>query len=384
MPNVVGGRAMKIGSLFSGIGGLELGLEWSGLGRAVWQVEQDAYCRSVLAKHWPDARRFDDVNTFGSEVVRRERLPRVDLLCGGFPCQDVSGAGKGAGLSGARSGLWYQFARIAEELHPDWIVVENVASGAAKWVDAVRRDLGRIGYASLPVPLAARDVGAPHRRLRIFLVAHALQPRLEGPESEPAEGRGLADAGSAIHGGVGDADEARLQRGVLEEDEGREGSGDGRRALRAGVSDGDVGAVLDGQQRDAAGRANEVFNRGDPVAVHGGAVLADGGGDGPGVVGSSDVARAAREHDEARDFAHRRHEGMAHVFPPFRDDFDGWRRYLESGGPEPGLLSSAHGLPRGVARRRIAALGNAVVPQDAEVVGWVIRELIEAERTKQP
>ena len=92
---------MKICSLFSGIGGLELGLEAAGVGETFWQVEQDAFCRSILAKHWPDAKRFEDVRTVGAEDIGG-----AELLCGGFPCQDISLAGRGGGLAGERSGLW--------------------------------------------------------------------------------------------------------------------------------------------------------------------------------------------------------------------------------------------------------------------------------------
>lgn len=160
---------MRIGSLFSGIGGLELGLEWSGLGATVWQVEADPYCRDVLARHWPHARRYDDVRTVGATV-----MAFVDLICGGFPCQDVSSAGKGAGLAGERSGLWREYARIIGELRPRWVVAENVASGANRWVDSVCRDLAELGYETLPLPLSAEDVGAPHLRRRVFIVAHAV------------------------------------------------------------------------------------------------------------------------------------------------------------------------------------------------------------------
>ena len=97
--------SFTIGSLFSGIGGLELGLELAGVGHTVWQVECDPFCRQVLAKHWPKTERFDDVRNVG-----KHNLKYVDVICGGFPCQDISYAGKGAGLAGKRSGLWYEYA----------------------------------------------------------------------------------------------------------------------------------------------------------------------------------------------------------------------------------------------------------------------------------
>lgn len=155
---------LTIGSLFSGIGGLELGLERAGVGRVVWQCEIDPFCRAVLAKHWPDVTRFED-------VTAKRDWPHVDLVCGGFPCQDVSGAGKGAGLAGARSGLWYQFARILEAVQPSLVVVENVASGKSRWLPQVRRHLHVLGYGTRALGIGADDVGAPFDRKRIFVVA---------------------------------------------------------------------------------------------------------------------------------------------------------------------------------------------------------------------
>ena len=114
---------MKFGSLFCGIGGFDLGLERAGM-QCAWQVEIDPYAQKVLAKHWPDVRRHADVCTFPPEEGDWE----VDVICGGFPCQDISYAGKGAGLAGARSGLWYEFARIIGQLRPRYVVVENVAA----------------------------------------------------------------------------------------------------------------------------------------------------------------------------------------------------------------------------------------------------------------
>lgn len=163
-----GGDSMRIGSLFSGIGGLELGLEWAGVGDTVWQVEWDPWCRSILAKHWPHAERFDDVQTVGSH-----NLTPVELICGGFPCQDLSVAGKQHGLDGERSGLWLEFLRIVDECQPYAVVVENVAHGRGQWLPVVRRDLCDLGYGSTALQVSAADVGAPHLRERVFVVAIA-------------------------------------------------------------------------------------------------------------------------------------------------------------------------------------------------------------------
>lgn len=190
---------MTIGSLFSGIGGLELGLEWAGLGPVIWQIEKDPFCRSVLAKHWPDVPRFCDVTT-----VRN--LPFADVLCGGFPCQDVSAAGRGAGLQGERSGLWWYFAAIIDQVRPRWVVVENVASGARRWLPTVRRHLHLLGYDSTAYALSAAVVGAPHLRKRIFVVAHAHAVREPARpfDAEVARASASADADEARREGPGD------------------------------------------------------------------------------------------------------------------------------------------------------------------------------------
>jgi DNA (cytosine-5)-methyltransferase 1 len=160
---------VAIGSLFSGIGGLELGLERAGLGPTLWQVEIDAGCRRVLERHWPGAKRHEDVRTVG-----RRNLEPVEIICGGFPCQDVSQAARGrnAGLAGARSGLWFEFARVVWELRPRSVVVENVASGRRRWLPEVRRTLHLLGYDSTAYALSAADIGANHIRPRIFVVGH--------------------------------------------------------------------------------------------------------------------------------------------------------------------------------------------------------------------
>lgn len=175
---------LTIGSLFSGIGGLELGLEWAGLGPVRWQVERDEFCQRVLAKHWPGVRRYRDIRGIA------KLLEPVDLICGGFPCQDVSSAGSRRGLDGERSGLWTEFARVVAVQQPAIVVVENVASGATLWVDSVVRDLVEQGYEALPVPLSAADVGASHARERVFVVACHIdrKGKLAGSEHAEVEG----------------------------------------------------------------------------------------------------------------------------------------------------------------------------------------------------
>lgn len=189
---------MKIGSLFSGIGGLELGLEWAGFGPTVWQVEQNEYCLKVLEKHWPNVKRFEDVQT-----VTHKELEKVDLICGGFPCQDISSAGKGAGLKGARSSLWYEFLRVVKELRPEWVVVENVASGAKRWVDFVRGDLEQQGYATFPIPLSAADCGAPHLRKRVFIVAYTQREPIRDEQGRRSGAHGERKTESGYDGAAG-------------------------------------------------------------------------------------------------------------------------------------------------------------------------------------
>lgn len=196
-----------IGSLFSGIGGLELGLERAGLGAVAWQVEFDPFCRRILAKHWPHAdRTVTDVKACTARTT-----PPVDIICGGFPCQDVSSAGKGAGLAvGTRSGLWFEYARIVAELRPRIVVVENVASGKSRWLPQVRRDLYLLGYDTAAYALSAADVGAPHLRRRIFVVAHPFGESLRVIAERMPWGRpcGVREQGKAV--ALRDGGEGRL------------------------------------------------------------------------------------------------------------------------------------------------------------------------------
>jgi DNA (cytosine-5)-methyltransferase 1 len=174
------------GSLFAGIGGFDLGFERAGI-KTIWQVEIDAYCRRVLAKNFPTAQRFIDIRECGAH-----NLLRVDILSGGFPCQDISNAGKRIGIGGERSGLWSEYARIIRELRPRYAVVENVAALLGRGMERVLRDLAACGYDAEWQSIRASDVGAPHRRERIWILAYRACDlwRASGDDrSEPSNGR---------------------------------------------------------------------------------------------------------------------------------------------------------------------------------------------------
>lgn len=164
---------MTFGSLFAGIGGIDLGLERAGMSCA-WQVEIDPWCRRVLAKHWPHVQRFDDVKTFALE--KQESL-KVDCIAGGFPCQDVSDAGHKVGLAGARSGLWSEFARIIRVLRPRYVLVENVEGLRKRGLGNVLRDLALLGYDAEWCLLSASIFGLPHGRRRLLIVAYPVSER---------------------------------------------------------------------------------------------------------------------------------------------------------------------------------------------------------------
>ena len=159
---------MTYGSLFSGIGGIDLGLTRAGW-QCKWQVENDPYCNQILQKHWPSVKRYGDIRSLsGSE------LAPVDCIAGGFPCQDLSQAGKRAGIEGARSGLWFEFARLVGELGPRYVLIENVPGLLVP--GAMRRvvgELARLGYVGCWRSLRASEFGASHLRKRIFIVAYS-------------------------------------------------------------------------------------------------------------------------------------------------------------------------------------------------------------------
>tara|TARA_R100001440_G_scaffold32428_1_gene51074 strand:+ start:6401 stop:7255 length:855 start_codon:yes stop_codon:yes gene_type:complete len=164
---------IRLGSAFSGIGGFELGLHWSIPNlETVWQVEKNPFCRRVLAKHWPNAQRFDDIKTISSPD-----LETIDILAAGFPCQNLSIAGKREGIHAEKSGLFWELWRLLREFRDDGravpiVLLENVSAITFSGIGHVLGALSKIGYNVEWFDLRASDFGAPHRRERIFFVCY--------------------------------------------------------------------------------------------------------------------------------------------------------------------------------------------------------------------
>jgi len=298
---------MRVGSLFSGIGGMDLGLERAGM-EIVWQVEIDEFCRAVMAKHWPDVERFGDVKECGAH-----NLKPVDLVCGGFPCQPVSCAGQRKGKADERW-LWPEFHRIICELRPRWVLVENVPGllsiDAGRLFGGILRDLAESGYDVEWDSIPAAALGAPHIRYRIFLVAYADTNRCRSGD----------------------------WRGLIPDCQRNSASSLRQAQQQSGSSDPSLMA-------DTASRRRGRWRQ-QPKGGEGTGSVADDDGS-----GCSDVqghCAAAKPHRRL-------------VFGA--DD----RRPAGQWSPEPDVDRVADGVPARVDRLR--ALGNAVVPQVAEWIG---------------
>jgi DNA (cytosine-5)-methyltransferase 1 len=168
---------MRVLDLFSGIGGFSLGLERAGM-RTVAMCEINPFCRRVLRYHWPHVPIYGDIRELS--VERAGGLGGVDVICGGFPCQDISTArhAEAPGLAGERSGLWSEMFRLVCEYRPDWVLIENVARLRTLGADRVLGDLEDADYTGRPFVVRAEHVGAPHPRPRVWIVANANRIKL--------------------------------------------------------------------------------------------------------------------------------------------------------------------------------------------------------------
>jgi DNA (cytosine-5)-methyltransferase 1 len=320
---------VTFGELFAGIGGFSLGLERAGM-TCKWQVEIDPYARAVLNKHWPDVPKHDDVRTFPPTHTHTQDFS-VDLICGGFPCQDISVAGKGAGLAGERSGLWNDFARIIRTVRPRWVVIENVPALTARGLGTVLGDLAEIGFDAEWHCIPASAVGAPHRRERIWIVGNARCEPIGGSIAASAVERGQA-AAPASPVSTGDA-------------------GCGRTYARlSNVADSDCARLRHCGRSCTACETRAVQGKEqERQRLWVDAQPSRQGGDVPNANRAGRQQQRRPEPTPAEQLAAER---------------SGW---WES---EPDVGRVAHGIPSRVDRLR--CLGNAVVPQVVEVIGRAI------------
>jgi DNA (cytosine-5)-methyltransferase 1 len=195
---------LRVMDLFSGIGGFSLGLKRAGGFRTVAYCEIDPYCQQVLLARMSDGSL--DTAPICTDVTKLDGEPwrgRVDLICGGFPCQDISVAGKMAGIDGERSGLWREIARLVRQVRPSYVFVENVAALLVRGIGRVLGDLAACGYDAEWDVIPACAVGALHIRERVWILAYPRRQRVEEPQLQHADipGRpGYAEAAEASKG----------------------------------------------------------------------------------------------------------------------------------------------------------------------------------------
>ena len=210
---------IRVLDLFSGIGGFSLGLERAGPFRTVAFCEREPFPQAVLRKHWPDTPIYDDVRT-----IPTERLGRIDLICGGFPCQPWSVAGQQRGAEDDRD-LWPVMASLIERLRPRWVVGENVRGFVNEPLGLQRSlsDLESLGYQTAPFVIPACAVDAPHRRDRVWIVGHSKNERRscwenagrKRAEDKQIEQSGIRSEFSGSGQNVADADSASSQGGCI-------------------------------------------------------------------------------------------------------------------------------------------------------------------------
>jgi len=333
---------LSVGSLFSGVGGIEIGFERQGF-KTVWFVECELYCQAILRKQFPEAKIYGDVTKVDFGAV-----PKVDVLTGGFPCQDISNAGKRVGITGSRSSLWKHYLRAISTLLPRFALIENVAALVNRGLDVVLCDLASVGYDAEWYNLSASAVGALHRRERLFIVAYPADVVDSFNDSDRAEGRqeGEAEGLQGISGATG---RSRMFGGASEN--ANEGSST------------DVSNTSGfGQHRGLCEHGKEQSRLYEYQQV--------------GVAEGCEVAGCDKVRGEDEDVSNtdtQRLEGQhesEYCCGKSKETF-GWGGFWAV---EPELGRVVDGVSHRV--DRIKCLGNAVVPQVAEVFAQAIKEVI--------
>ena len=398
----------RVGSLFSGIGGFDLGLERTGGFEVVWQVEWDSYCQKVLAKHWPDIPCYGDIHEVG-----KHNLEKVDVLVGGFPCQPVSVAGKRKGQDDDRW-LWPEFGRIIRELRPRYAIMENVPGLLVRGMGDVLGDLSEFGYDAEWGIVSAKSVGAPHLRKRIFIIGYTnghyvdtLTRVSQGPHSDTSGSGDVADT-------TGPRSKARRSDAMGTRDRSRRdeilSQGTGGKAGDVAHANSDReewdqpenwqrsrvdedSSVVRSQPKDVADaqsrKSREQTQRQRGEDIERGSLDSRRSSDKGGKAG--DVADAPNT-DDSPSGTERRGPSMQPRRGGGREDVAyastgliGQKARLDGGNQEwwaaePSVGRVAHGVPNRV--DRLKGLGNAIVPQVAEYIGRRVLAHAESQEIK--
>ena len=326
-------KPLTFGSLFAGIGGFDLGFERAGMA-CRWQVEIDDYANRVLRKHWPDVRRWPDVRTWPQPDTEQ-----VDIICGGFPCQDISYAGRGAGLEGERSGLFFEAVRVVRELRPRAVVLENVAALLTRGLDRVLGTLAAIGYDAEWHCIPAAAVGAPHIRDRVFVMAYRKGNGWQQGQSFAGGGDERIEQGKKLRSRNGCQDLADTDNKDKPKHE--KSPRHSKQKRRVTPTRGKTS-----RQEDRKASNNGTCRHGEALA-------------------DANKSRMERR-TQARNVesgGQNAHKLIMRLSEPCRG---------EQWATEPNVGRVAHGVPARVDRLR--GLGNAVVPQVAEYVGRMVLE----------
>ena len=332
---------MNILDLFSGIGGFSLGLERAGM-KTVAFCEVDKKCQAVLKKNWPGVPIFDDVSNLKGEDIEET----VDVICGGFPCQDISLAGKGAGLEGKRSGLWSEFKRLIEEIKPRYAIIENVSALRSRGLDQVLREISEIGYDAEWHCITASSIGAPHRRDRIWIVAY--------PRDNTRR--------DSITGSLGRDGEGELEERVrTSETTETSGSSETSETLSNSKSKLVVNSNNDGSHESKDSESNQTRDDGDKTGQNKSFKSQGSSNLGENFQGSREEVIP----DSNSEGLQGQREITSRISEELKDI--GYSRWWKV---EPNVGRVAHGVSGRV--DRLKQLGNAVVPQIPELIGRAI------------
>jgi len=330
--------------LFSGIGGFALGLQRTGGFKTIGFCDFDAKTHPVLKKNFPGVPIYDDVRT-----LKGADIGTVDIVTGGFPCQDLSVAGKGAGLKGERSGLWYEMHRIIKETRPKWVIAENVAVLRSRGLDEVLGSLAEIGYDAEWHCIPASAVGAPHRRDRIWIVAYPNgSVETNGGQCQDSQGEG--NSRGTEQGGSGSDDRQGCIRG-------------------SGSSAEDALAYTNGNDRrtGSSTESHQWEARVEPGSSSAGFIERETQ---PPMAYTSSEGWEGRLHRWANP---KRKGQLGYLGCCSTVDGQSTEDWWAS---EPSVGRVAHGVPNRV--DRLKQLGNALVPQIVTIIGSAI---LEAEQT---